>query len=153
MTRLIKEEINRQKNSLNLIESENYSSLAVIQSIGSHIQNSEGFPGRRNGLQKIDKIELIAKERALRLFKLDPEIWDVNVECLSGYFANTVAFSSILEPGDNILGMDLEEGGQLSHGAQTKETKLSSSAKIYNWKYYGLDKKGILNYNEMEKVY
>jgi glycine hydroxymethyltransferase len=153
---LIKDEIERQKSNLNLIASENYTSRAVMQCLGTPTQNkySEGFPGRRvyTGTQIIDKIENLAKERALKLFNLNPEEWEVDVQCLSGCMANSIAYSSVLEVGDKVLGMHLSDGGHISHGLKVGNQALSHTAKMYNWEHYGLDEQGWLDYDQMEKV-
>jgi glycine hydroxymethyltransferase len=153
---LINEEIDRQKSNLNLIASENYTSLAVMQCLGTPTQNkySEGFPGRRvyTGTHVIDKIENLAKKRALELFRLNPEEWDVDVQCISGCIANTVAYSSVLEVGDKVLGMHLSDGGHISHGLKVGDQVLSHTAKLYNWEHYGIDQNGWLDYDQMAKV-
>ena len=152
MVSLIDTELKKQKFEINLIESDNFISLPVMQALGSHIQNSEGFPGRRLGLEKLDKIEMLAQKRALELFKLDPKVWEVNLECLSGALANTVALTSVLNLGDRVMAMCATQGGPLSHGAKFGETTLSSSADWYTWKHYGLDSDGRLDYKQVQKV-
>lgn len=153
---LIIQEITRQKQNLNLIASENYTSLAIMQCLGTPTQNkySEGFPGRRvyTGTQVIDKIENMAKQRALDLYNLDPEIWDVDVQCLSGSVANAVAYSSVLEVGDRVLGMHLSDGGHFSHGLKVDDLPVSHTAKMYHWDHYGIDDQGWLDYAQMEEV-
>lgn len=156
MHSLICKEINRQKRSINLIASENYCSTAVYQSLGTPTQNkySEGLPGKRyyGGNQIIDQIENLGKKRALELFGLDPEVWDVSMQCLSGCVANIVAYSAILEVGDKALAMNLSEGGHLSHGFKLGDKVISHTAKYYDWEHYGIDEDGFLDYNEMKKV-
>jgi glycine hydroxymethyltransferase len=153
---LITQEINRQKTNLNLIASENYASLGIMQCLGTPTQNkySEGFPGRRvyTGTHVVDKIENLAKKRALELFKLDPEVWEVDVQCLSGSMANLVAYSSVLEVGEKVLGMHLSEGGHISHGLKVGDKALSHSAKLYDWEHYGIDDEGWLDYKQMMQV-
>ena len=156
MYNLINQEVERQKRNLNLIASENYCSRSVYQCLGTPTQNkySEGLPGKRyyGGNQVIDQIENLAKARALSTFKLDPEVWDVSVQCLSGCMANMIAYSSVLEMGDPVVGMDRSEGGHISHGLKYGNQIVSHSAKLYNWDHYGVDKDGWLDYNQMEQV-
>ena len=150
------QETNRQIQGINLIASENYCSTSVYQCLGTPAQNkySEGQPGKRyyGGNQFIDQIENLGRKRALELFNLDPEVWDVNMQCLSGCVANIVAYSSILEIGDKALGMNLSEGGHLSHGFRLGDKKISHTSKYYNWEHYGIDNEGWLDYSEMKRV-
>ena len=157
MFELIKAEMNRSKRGINLIASENYTSNSVFQCLGNPTQNkySEGQPFKRyyGGNDVIDQIESLAKSRALALFGLDPEVWDVNMQCLSGCVANIVAYSSVLDIGDRALGMRLSEGGHLSHGFSLGEKKISHTAKYYDWEHYGIDDEGFLDYSELEEVW
>lgn len=100
----------------------------------------------------IDKIETLAKLRALKLFGLDPEVWDVNLQCLSGCVANIVAYSAVMDIGDKALGMKLSEGGHLSHGFFLGEKKISHTSKYYDWDHYGVDDEGFLDYADLEQV-
>lgn len=153
---LIKSEVSRQISGINLIASENYCSTAVYQCLGTPTQNkySEGLPGKRyyGGNKYIDQIELLGKKRALDLFGLDSEEWDVSLQCLSGCVANIVAYSSVLDVGDKVLAMNLSEGGHLSHGFKLGDKVISHTAKYYNWEHYGLDNNGFLDYDKMEEV-
>lgn len=153
---LICEEIQRQKSNLNLIASENYVSKSVYQCLGTPTQNkySEGFPGKRvyGGNQYIDQIELLAKKRALDLFQLDPEVWGVSLQCLSGSVANMIAYSSVLDVQDKVLGMHRSEGGHISHGLKYGEQVVHHSAKLYDWDHYGVKDDGYIDYEEMEQV-
>jgi glycine hydroxymethyltransferase len=154
---LIDEEITRQKQNLNLIASENYCSKAVYECLATPTQNkySEGFPGKRfyGGTQVIDKLENLARERALELFKLNPEEWDVTVQCYSGCVANMVAYSAVLDPGDVVLGMHRKDGGHISHGLRYGNQILSHSAKFFNWEHYGVDMEGWMDYDYMDQVF
>ena len=156
MHSLINEEVERQKRNLNLIASENYCSRSVYQCLGTPTQNkySEGLPGKRyyGGNQVIDQIENLANKRALETFKLDPEEWGVSLQCLSGSMANLIAYSSVLNIGDLIVGMDGSEGGHISHGLKFGNQIVSHSAKLYNWEHYGVNEDGWLDYTQMEKV-
>jgi len=133
---LIKQESTRHQNGLNLIASDNYSSLAVREAVGSILGSrySEGYPGKRyySGQRFIDKIENIAIKRAKKLFKANY----ANVQSHSGSQANQAVYLALLKPGDKVLSMRLEQGGHLSHGAS-----INISGQLYNFFFYGLDKK------------
>ena len=133
---LIKQEISRQEDGLNLIASENYASLEVLKIMSSPLGNkySEGYPGKRyyGGNQFIDKIEDLAINRAKKLFKAE----HANVQPHSGSQANAAAYLALLNYKDRVLGFDLAAGGHLTHGA-----KVNFSGKLYNFAYYGVDKK------------
>ena len=125
---LQKLEIQRQRESIILIASENVTSRAVFDALGSPMSNkySEGYPGARyyGGNQHIDSIELTCQARALKAFHLDSEKWGVNVQCLSGSPANLQVYQAIMRPHDRLMGLDLPHGGHLSHGYQTPSRKL-----------------------------
>jgi len=111
MYELLVEEETRQEKGLEMIASENFTSLAVREALGSVATNkySEGYPGRRyyGGNQVIDKIERLTQARALQVFGLDPEVWAVNVQPYSGSTANLGAYNGLLEPGDRMMGFRL----------------------------------------------
>ena len=112
----IMQEYERQKNRIELIASENFTSPAVMQAQGSILTNkyAEGYPGKRyyGGCEFVDKVETIAIERAKELFKAE----GANVQPHSGTQANLAAYLSLINPGDKILGLNLSHGGHLSHG-------------------------------------
>ncbi len=145
ITNLIKKEKKRQKNNINLIASENYVSKLVMKAQGSILTNkyAEGYIGKRyyGGCKYIDEIESIAIYRAKKLFKANY----ANVQPHSGTQANIAVYNAMLNPGDTILGMKLNHGGHLSHGS-----KVNISGKIYNTKFYGLNKKEEIDYSEVE---
>lgn len=118
--KLIKEEEKRQKSVVNLIASENIVSGDVLKALGSKLTNkyAEGYPGRRyyGGNQVVDKVENLAIARALKLFKLKPTDWHVNVQPLSGSPANFALYSALVPVGGKIMGMKLSSGGHLTHG-------------------------------------
>ena len=122
---LINEEFNRQKDSLELIASENITSKPVLECLGSVLTNkySEGYPNKRyyGGNEVIDKIELLCINRALDAFNLKKEFWAVNVQPYSGSPANFAVYTAILKPNDRIMGLGLPSGGHLTHGFYTKE--------------------------------
>ncbi len=143
--KLIKLEKKRQENSINLIASENYTSLNIMKAQGSILTNkyAEGYYKKRyySGCKYIDKIENIAIKRAKKLFNANY----VNVQPHSGSQANFAIYNAILKPGDTILGMKLNHGGHLTHGS-----KINLSGKIYNAKLYKLNKKEDIDYNQVE---
>ena len=118
----IKSELARQQDDLEMIPSENFTSIAVMQASGSILTNkySEGYPGRRyyGGNEFIDKIETLASERAKKLFKVPY----ANVQPYSGSPANLAVYFAICKPGDTIMGLDLTNGGHLTHGWKTSVT-------------------------------
>jgi glycine hydroxymethyltransferase len=138
----------RQEEGIELIASENYASPMVIQLQGSVLTNkyAEGYPGKRyyGGCEYVDKAETLAQERAKQLFNADY----VNVQPHSGSQANMAVLMALVEPGDTILGMGLDQGGHLTHGA-----KVNFSGKIYNAISYGLDlATGEIDYENLAKL-
>lgn len=156
MAEILALERNRQKSSITLIPSENFTSKAVMDLLGSEMQNkySEGYPGERyyGGNEFIDMAESLCQKRALEAFKLKPEEWGVNVQSLSGAPANLYAYSAILNVGDRLMGLDLPHGGHLSHGYQTPTTKISYISKYFQTMPYRLDEStGLIDYDTLEK--
>ncbi|MBC8162807.1 MAG: serine hydroxymethyltransferase [Roseiflexaceae bacterium] len=143
---LIDLEARRQRDGLELIASENYTSRAVMEAQGSILTNkyAEGLPGKRyyGGCEYVDVIEQIAIDRALQLFGAQA----VNVQPHSGAQANIAVFTALLKPGDTILGMRLDQGGHLTHGSP-----VNFSGKFYNVAFYGVDETGHINYDELAK--
>ncbi len=137
--KLIKEEEKRQKSVVNLIASENIVSDDVLKALGSKLTNkyAEGYPGKRyyGGNQVVDKVELLCIARALKLFKLKPEDWHVNVQLLSGSPANFALYSALVPVGGKIMGMKLTSGGHLTHGHP-----LSMTGKLWKPLQFELDK-------------
>ncbi|MDJ0925542.1 MAG: serine hydroxymethyltransferase [Acidimicrobiia bacterium] len=135
LAELIQREVKRQRDQIHLIASENYVSYATMQASGSVLTNkySEGYPGRRyyEGCEFIDGVESLAIDRAKRLFGAD----HANVQALSGSQANMAAYLAVLEPGDKILGMALDQGGHLTHGAS-----VNFSGRIFEFFGYGVDR-------------
>ena len=144
---VIENEENRQREGLELIPSENYVSREVLAALGSVLTNkySEGYPGKRyyGGQENTDIIESLAIERAKQLFNCD----HANVQPHSGANANEAVYNAWLEVGDTVLGMDLSQGGHLTHGSP-----VTSSGKIYNFVRYGLDENGEINYRQIEEL-
>lgn len=143
----IESEEYRQREGLELIPSENYVSREVLAALGSVLTNkyAEGYPGRRyyGGQENTDIIESLAIERAKKLFKCD----HANVQPHSGANANEAVYNAWLEVGDTVLGMDLAQGGHLTHGSP-----VTRSGKIYNFIRYGLDENGEINYSQIEEM-
>ncbi|MBP6925099.1 serine hydroxymethyltransferase [Candidatus Saccharibacteria bacterium] len=143
----IKKEEQRQREGLELIPSENYVSRQVLDALGSVFTNkySEGYPGKRyyGGQENTDFIESLAIERAKKLFRAD----HANVQPHSGAQANEAVYFAWLEPGDTVLGMDLSHGGHLTHGSP-----VTRSGQIYNFVRYGLDDRGEIDYDQIEKL-
>eukprot|EP00768_Dysnectes_brevis_P004091 gnl/Dysnectes_brevis/2909_a3559_1342.p1 GENE.gnl/Dysnectes_brevis/2909_a3559_1342~~gnl/Dysnectes_brevis/2909_a3559_1342.p1 ORF type:complete len:475 (+),score=204.10 gnl/Dysnectes_brevis/2909_a3559_1342:111-1535(+) len=152
---LIEKEKHRQFGELQLIASENAASSAVLAPLSSCLTNkySEGYPNKRyyGGNEFIDQIELLAQERALRLFKVSPNDWGVNVQPLSGSPANLAAYMALLQPHDRIMGLDLPHGGHLTHGYRTDKRKISASSMFYESMPYRLDEStGLIDYDALE---
>jgi glycine hydroxymethyltransferase len=137
---IIQQEKMRQYECLELIASENFTSKAVMQCLGSCLTNkySEGQVGKRyyGGNEFIDQIEVICQNRALKAYRLDPSQWAVNVQPLSGSPANFEVYTALLEPGDKLMGLALAHGGHLTHGHQTETKKLNCSSVYFNCKSY-----------------
>lgn len=157
IAKLIKNEEKRQSNQIRLIPSENYTSRAVKEAVGSVLMNkySEGQAGKRyyQGNINIDKIEIEVKNRALKLFNLDENEWHVNIQAVTGSIANLAVYNALLKPGDKIMGMYLHDGGHLSHGWKLKSgRKVSFTSKIYKSSFYYVDpSKQVFDYDEVEK--
>ena len=143
----IEKELDRQRNTIELIASENFTSPAVMAACGSVLTNkyAEGKPHKRfyNGCEHVDVIEELAQKRACELFKMD----HANVQPHSGAQANMAVFMYALNIGDTVLGMDLSNGGHLSHGSPVNFSGIN-----YNIVSYGVDDNGVINYDEVEKL-
>ncbi|WP_392559478.1 serine hydroxymethyltransferase [Orbus mooreae] len=143
----IQGENQRQEDHIELIASENYTSPRVMQAQGSQLTNkyAEGYPGKRyyGGCEYVDIVEQLAIDRAKALFGADY----ANVQPHSGSQANFAVYSALLQPGDTVLGMNLSEGGHLTHGSP-----VNFSGKFYNIVAYGVDAHGRINYDEVAKI-
>ncbi len=139
-------ELDRQRRNIELIASENIVSPAVLAAMGTALTNkyAEGYPGRRyyGGCQNVDVVEELARMRACRLFGAQ----HANVQPHSGAQANLAVYFALLQPGDTVLGMDLSNGGHLTHGSP-----VNMSGKYYHFISYGVDERGYLDYADLEK--
>ena len=144
---LIEAEIARQNDGIELIASENFVSPAVMEAMGSPLTNkyAEGLPGKRyyGGCEVVDKVEQLAIDRVKQLFNAE----HANVQAHSGASANAAVFLAFLKPGDTIVGLDLSQGGHLTHGSPVNFSGLN-----YNAKHYGVNDDGIIDYAAMREV-
>jgi glycine hydroxymethyltransferase len=140
-------ELERQRTTIELIASENFTSPAVLAAQGSVLTNkyAEGYPGKRyyGGCEQVDKVENIAIERAKRLFGAE----HVNVQPHSGSQANEAAYAALVDPGDKVLSMDLAHGGHLTHGM-----KLNFSGRTYDFVHYGVGEDGYIDYDQVRDI-
>ena len=144
----IESEVERQRNSIVLIASENYASRAVLEAQGSAMTNkyAEGYPGRRyyGGCEFVDVAEQLAIGRAKELFGAE----HVNVQPHAGAQANMAAYAALLEPGDTVMGLQLDQGGHLTHGSP-----VNFSSKLYRFVAYGLDRETeLLDYDQIAEL-
>ncbi len=145
---LVAAELHRQQEHIELIASENFTLPAVMEAQGSVLTNkyAEGYPGKRwyGGCEFVDKVEQIAIDRAKKLFGAE----HANVQPHSGSQANFAVYTSVLQPGDKILGMNLSHGGHLTHG-----NPANFSGKLYNFVQYGVRQdNGLIDYDELAKI-
>lgn len=144
----MKKELERQERNIELIASENVVSISVMEAMGSHLTNkyAEGYSGKRyyGGCEYIDEVETLAIERLKKLFNAE----HANVQPHSGANANLEVYFAMLEPGDTVMGMNLSQGGHLTHGSP-----VSISGKYFNFHEYGVNPEtGIIDYDEVRKI-
>ena len=144
---MIRREVERQRHGIELIASENFVSEAVMEAMGTPLTNkyAEGLPGKRyyGGCEFVDQIEQLAIDRAKQLFKAD----HANVQAHSGAQANAAVYLAFLQPGDTVLGLDLSQGGHLTHGSP-----VNFSGLLYNAIHYGVGDDGRIDYAAMQEI-
>nr|XP_003708127.2 PREDICTED: serine hydroxymethyltransferase, cytosolic [Megachile rotundata]XP_012152099.1 PREDICTED: serine hydroxymethyltransferase, cytosolic [Megachile rotundata] len=151
---IMKKEKKRQEVGLEMIASENFTSLSVLQCLSSCLHNkySEGLPGQRyyGGNQYIDEIELLAQKRSLEAFNLNPEEWGCNVQPYSGSPANFAVYTGLIEPHGRIMGLDLPDGGHLTHGFFTLNKKVSATSIFFESMPYKVNlETGLIDYDKL----
>uniref|UniRef100_A0A1B6CYU9 Serine hydroxymethyltransferase n=1 Tax=Clastoptera arizonana TaxID=38151 RepID=A0A1B6CYU9_9HEMI len=154
MYELVKSEKKRQLGGLEMIASENFTSQSVLDLLSSCLTNkySEGLPGQRyyGGNHYIDKIELLCQKRCLEAFNLNPEEWGCNVQPYSGSPANLAVYTALLQPHDRIMGLDLPDGGHLTHGFMTANKKISATSIFFESMPYKVDPvTGLIDYDKL----
>ncbi len=152
--KLIESEKKRQYRGIELIASENFTSKFVMETIGSCLTNkySEGYPGARyyGGNEFIDQIENLARDRALTAYRLSSEEWGVNVQPYSGSPANLAVYTALMQPGEKLMGLNLTQGGHLTHGYYTETRKVSATALFWQSKQYNVNADGYIDYDALE---
>ncbi len=147
LAKAMSDETNRQRENIELIASENLVSKAVMAAMGSTLTNkyAEGYPGKRyyGGCQYVDVVEELARNRAMELFNCTY----ANVQPHSGAQANMTVFFALMEPGDTFMGMNLDQGGHLTHGSP-----VNLSGKYFNCVPYGVNDEGFIDYDEVERI-
>uniref|UniRef100_A0A8D8R1M7 Serine hydroxymethyltransferase n=1 Tax=Cacopsylla melanoneura TaxID=428564 RepID=A0A8D8R1M7_9HEMI len=157
LTDLIRKEKRRQIRSLELIASENFTTVSVLQCMGSCLHNkySEGYPGKRyyGGNEYIDEIEILAQKRSLQAFGADPEKWGCNVQLYSGSPANFAVYTALVEPHGRIMGLDLPDGGHLTHGFYVGKKKISATSLFFESMPYKVNPEtGLIDYDKLAET-
>lgn len=154
---LIKKEKERQRSGLEMIASENFTSIPVLQCLSTCLHNkySEGIPHQRyyGGNEFIDEIEILAQNRSLEAYRLNSEEWGVNVQPYSGSPANFAVYTGVVEPHGRIMGLDLPDGGHLTHGFFTATKKISATSIFFESMPYKVDPvTGLIDYDKLAET-